>query len=477
MEVILYNFQKKDNSTARPTAGSGTSYTGALTDPSGVYQPSVRFDLGTSSAPGYNYAYIAEFGRYYWITEWTWSRGFWTATMTSDALASARTQIGSSTEYVLRSSAARNGSIVDNMYPTTSQLSWDRRDGQVVTGAGFASSVSNGCFVIGMIGAQSSIAGSVTYFALDQGEFNAFNSLLMSSMDWTNIDFSQISGITEQFTKTLFNPYQYIASCIWLPIRVSDISGTNVESFKYGWWDITGSAKQITFPSSHQAYSFNLGTHPQIGRGSYLQTAGFTDLFFYYRPCGGIQLNANDFQYNRTLVWDTLIDVTTGKASSHWIARSEENENVIVADLDWQCAVNVPVTQMGLDIFGGSVNAVNGFSAAAGAGVGGNVVGLISGLINTGISAFETFTIPTVHSVGGLGGFGAYYGGGPVTVQKYCIVANDDNTHLGRPLCEDRVLNTIPGYIQVAGSSIVTGLTQEEDVKIREYMEGGFYYE
>lgn len=119
ISVNMYTFSKYANSTEQP-AGAGTSFDCVLKDTSGVINPTIALKLDMSfNVSAYNYAYIPDFERYYFVREWTWERGLWVASLDVDVLATYKAQIGVSTQYVLRSSLASNGKILDTIYPTT----------------------------------------------------------------------------------------------------------------------------------------------------------------------------------------------------------------------------------------------------------------------------------------------------------------------------------------------------------------------
>ena len=71
--VNFYNFAKRENSTYRP-GGSGASYSCVLKDNSSIANPTIILDLDTDDAPGWNYAYIGEFDRYYYVSDRVFSQ-------------------------------------------------------------------------------------------------------------------------------------------------------------------------------------------------------------------------------------------------------------------------------------------------------------------------------------------------------------------------------------------------------------------
>lgn len=167
MKATFYVFPKRTNSTKRPS--SGTDYNIEVKAPCNIINPEIKI-ASNANPTGYNYCCIPTWGRYYWVKNWTYSNSLWTASLVVDALASYRDQIGSSTEYVVRSSAQYDSSISDSLYPAKATV-------QSVTNAfqgGFAETISKGFFVIGFIAKTPNSIGAVTYVVMSPG--NAKNS-------------------------------------------------------------------------------------------------------------------------------------------------------------------------------------------------------------------------------------------------------------------------------------------------------------
>ena len=77
MKVKLYTFDKKYNSTKRPTA-TGTEFECLLKTSSSIISPTLELNIGLVSNPSaYNYAYIQAYERYYWVSEWTFTNTSW----------------------------------------------------------------------------------------------------------------------------------------------------------------------------------------------------------------------------------------------------------------------------------------------------------------------------------------------------------------------------------------------------------------
>lgn len=66
MTITFYSIGEKRNKLSK-TLGTGTQLTGTIREPSSLIDPVILVESAT--VPGWNYAYIGDFGRYYFITE------------------------------------------------------------------------------------------------------------------------------------------------------------------------------------------------------------------------------------------------------------------------------------------------------------------------------------------------------------------------------------------------------------------------
>lgn len=134
IRVYLFNVSKKSNSTYQPAISSGTVYEGIVLNVFNYTGLTIRFNFGlpVTKVPAYNYAYIPSIGnRYYWIT-WTYEDGFWKASLDEDYLASHKTAIGNSTQYVVRSSVRNNDYLVDNKRPSTTNIQYSSSEFEII---------------------------------------------------------------------------------------------------------------------------------------------------------------------------------------------------------------------------------------------------------------------------------------------------------------------------------------------------------
>ena len=148
MNVDFYTFSKRINSTAQPTGGA--SYSCVIKSPSSVTAPSISIVWGGSGNPSaYNYAYIADYGRFYWVNNWTFADRQWTADLSVDVLATYKSQIGAASKYVLRAASDYDYKVIDRLYPA-------KADNYYAVGSGswgFSTLSVGGVYIIGVIGA------------------------------------------------------------------------------------------------------------------------------------------------------------------------------------------------------------------------------------------------------------------------------------------------------------------------------------
>ena len=124
----FYTFSKRKNSTLQPT-GTGTQIDVNLKSGTSLLSPT--FLLNISGRPTYNY--VSFEGRYYFITDIISVRNdLWEIQCTVDALASWKTDIGSTAAVILYATGGSND-IIDQRIGIKSGISVNS-DSQLLTG-------------------------------------------------------------------------------------------------------------------------------------------------------------------------------------------------------------------------------------------------------------------------------------------------------------------------------------------------------
>lgn len=457
IDVNFYTFYKKPNSTKQPD-GAGTTYKCNLIEPTSFTAPDIALVV-PAKPTDFNYAYIPEFSRYYFIQDWAYSAGLWRASLSVDVLASYKNSIGSQRQYVLRSAAKSDGKIVDTMYPTKNSPTTVFSYSTDIGGDNpFKSNFSEGVYIVGIINSDSAAIGCVSYYVFTNSQFRNFCNVLMGTVDWA---YAGIEEIGEELTKVLFNPFQYVASCMWLPVGTVGTAGS-VGSIPYGWWTLNASASRLGGDSRLAAASFSIPKHPQNGRGAYLNGAPFSRYLLSWPCFGQFALDPDIMGVSSTLYAQCFIDPVSGMGT---LNITTDKASLITTQT--QVGVPIQIAQMATN-YGGTVgSAINAVARA--------LTGNIGGALSSIGDAVSNAT-PQLTTMGKNGGSGSFLFA-PVLNSSFYSVVDDDNEHLGRPLCQNVAPSSIPGYMLCADVEIEIAGTKPEMENIVSIMESGFYYE
>lgn len=464
--VNLYSFSKRENSTKQPNTASA-SFSCILKEASGLVAPVIALDLGRTFSPAsYNYACIPTFGRYYFIAEWTYNAPLWEARMVCDVLATYKAEIGSSSLYVLRSAAAYDGTIVDNMYPMktapVNSVQTFSTKYQTVD-----SSLAGGRYIVGVVD-QDPTQGSIAYYMMGYPGLRSLMEYLMNSFVTADHGFD-LNDASIMLQKSIIDPFEYIKSCIWVPFAPTDLpsgagsSGTiNIAGISTG---ISATKLAYTYNCIiHQSITIsNIARHPQAGsRGNYLNISPYTEAEIFIPPFGLIQLDTRVLASSPSITLDLRTDLISGNGILNIeIAGTDTNR------LQSQVGVPIQLSQIRQDIIGGFTSLL-GVSANAALG---NVMGAVNG-----IGSSAQALAPKATTIGGRGGW-SDLSGQPGLIQHFYPVTDDDPDHAGRPLMAVRQISSLSGYIIVQDGDVPISGTQSEAAQVRSYLEGGFYYE
>lgn len=488
MSIIrLYNFAKDRNSTKRPTADPVVC-TGTFKDAVDLVHPSVLMtDPEGFIQSGYNYCYIPSVGRYYYIDNITMqTSNLALLTLTEDVLATYKTQIGNSSQYVLRSASNYNAQVMDTMYPLLTgkscdvdflgDLPWYKPNGYVL---------ADGWYIIGVTNSDTNAVGSTSFYALNEAAFQALRNSLFSSVSWTGMTFQDLE---EPLYKSLFNPMQYITSCMWFPTQPPLNGATSITFLDLGFFSAPAFSK-----TGSQAYrlnlmtdygSFNLVNHKHAyasTRGIYLNAAPFLTRTLYLPVVGSIELDTSKMTSALavpTLQW--YIDYVSGECRVRVIC--QQNDGAILGDAVGQLGVNVSLAQQTQDVLGAGVSAI-GAAGSAVRGITSIGMGDVSGItrsiegVASGIASAATSMAPDVTA---LPGHAALLNGDllPYDITSFVYPAPDDNAHRGRPLCAVTQLSTLSGYILCSDAHIeISGCLGAEVQMIEQFLNRGFYWE
>lgn len=461
--VRLFTLSKRDNSTKQPS-GNGTEFSCVIKSGSGILHPTISLDLGKVNDPSqYNYAYIPNFDRYYFIEEWYFERALWTASLKVDVLATYKTEIGNSNLYVMRCASEHDGNIIDTLYPAKSGCSFESETKPNPWS-------SNMTYVVGVV-SQDATCGSLVHYAMGRASFTAICQWLLSDVVTEDNGFS-LDDCSLELQRSLVEPLQFIKSCVLLPVAIGDTHGKTGGRVTVWGWETTEGGKVLNENSAIvKSYSFAIHKHPDTNsRGNYVNTAPFTSITLTVPPFGTFDIDTS-VTCNATSVDVTIrIDQITGKGTL-----TVSCNGIVLNRIESQIGIPISMSSVTRDFLGTASNiggAVGGaLSGFATGGVAGGVLGSLSGIGN----ALQSIQA-RANTIGTTGSYGTLLGDFRLDHQFFRPIA-DDNTHNGRPLCAKRVLNTLSGYMIIQDGDVAINGTSSEDAQVRQYLETGFYYE
>lgn len=492
MEIIFYYHRKKINSTALPI--QGTFKNCSIKDVSSIINPYIEIADNLSVAPAWNYCYIPAYNRYYWIIEWTWERGFWSAELSVDVLASYRENILDSTLYVLRSASNYDGNIIDKLYPTKI----DNELIRVPLPQPWSVDVIpiNGTFVIGVIAPSGGYFGSMNYYAMSRDGYSKLCDYLSTQAVTTDEGFNE-DDCSLALQKALVDPFQYIKSCKWIPLAYNDTNFKGVNRTKipiYQWSIDVGACTQLVKCYGSVEFNIDIRRHPQTNdRGMFVNYEPYTNINMFLPPFGTFPLDTTYTGINRSgFQVSMLVDYITGGGAYYvQVLDHESRQCGIIANGYGQVAVDMQLSQvntstMGLALTKASVgldellSTVSMGTVSPQETIGANPISNVGGITsNAGINSFGNGVqarFSKAVTSGTQGGFSSYAHVPYIDYQFFTLVDDDINED-GRPLMKNVRLGNLSGYCICKNGDVAISGTAKEQNAIREYLESGVYIE
>ena len=358
----LYIFPKRRNSTKLPTNFTPYTVEGELKQDFSPLALTVTFKIeGTLQVPAWNYARIHELERYYFIEDWTFMGGLWVASCTIDALATYKTQIGQSTQYVTRAYSNYDASIIDTTYLTKTD-GVERKYSTISPTSFWGANPADdsGLIVAGIIGTASGAIGPTTYYAMSISAFQGLLTSMLSSITWAGISTTEIS---EELQKALINPIQYIVSAKWFPIKASSFSaGTYTTSVKLGYWTFTVSGARIL--NTVSSAIVEKSTYVDIPKATqslgdtgarlqYVNLSPFAQYVLKFLPFGVFTLDSVDLFDMSQLGLEVTTNLLSGdavlKVSAKIATGSFMYETAPILNVQSQIGVDLPLAQITID--------------------------------------------------------------------------------------------------------------------------------
>lgn len=447
LTIKLYQFSKHRNSTEQPTVSTPTKdVSGLMKTPSSIVSPVMTVK---ENPTGYNYCFISDLSRYYFISDITYVLGEWQLSLNVDTLASFKTAIGNTSAYVLRAASTKNGYIKDNLYSISG-----RHTTSVQTWSPFPIS-STGYFYLTVA------SKSASQYALKMNQAN-FDTLVHDLLGYGS-DASLWQTVEQSLMNQTFNPIQYITNVYWSPLSFSTNAGG--AGLQVGDYPTNAAYSYIMDKYAVYSHSFTITDHPQAATvGTYVNMAPYSEYIISAGGFGNINVPA-DLMTEASNTVDLNICVDTRNGSATLVAMCN---GVRFARLTGSVGVQVPISQVSRDLLGGATSIASGLlSLAAGNPLGAaNVLGGIQGIAGSNVS-----------TTGALGSLANLYDNFRLTTVNYYL-SGVDNTNNGSPLCNHVAINTLSGYLECEKGTFKNASALESEMnEINGYFTNGFYYE
>lgn len=540
MNIYFCEFNKKLNSTKQPDALTlGNPYTCKLKSPCTILQPVVILELTIQQQGALhtkNYAYIPQWNRYYQVTNWTFNGVLVEASLKCDVLASFKSDIQASTQYILRATSNYDGYIKDTKYPiktgsptiVCNDPSYGLFRENPLQPPTIGGVQLTGCFVIGVISSDASITGCVSYYVLSDAQLAEYMGKLFTlSTQWGQSGQDLADGLKKAIT----DPMQYVVSCIWLPYTVTDFINRNLvtqmANIPTGYDNISVTQYAYRFTGGINVQFTNViscvvPSHPLANsRGQYMNREPFTRYYLSFYPfCPLIELDGMRMGASLYLVY--TVDLRTGKGilnicnQLYGTDYTNWKPAAIIRSLEAQIGVQIPLaairTEMPSSIseyitnvaataanseFGGFKQAAEKTVNTASNWIMGGIAKLFgsedlekavqqaeetnntwssSDLSNVASSALAMKS--TMESIGCMGTL-SMYSRMPLAMWAECYTpASDSLTDYGRPLCMRAALTNYSGFIMCDHPHIAgTGAFPSENSQIETFLTTGMFIE
>ena len=526
-DAYFFNFTKKDNSTIAPTQAqyeSGLDAKIVLLDSTSILAPTFKLELATppmANATKYNYCYVPDFHRFYFIDDWYTNRGLWYCDCKCDVLATYRSTILASTQYVKRSASDYDLTILDSVYPAKAIPNITNRYNSNTSIYNFADNPYNDYVVVintlGAVDVDPNDASTLLSKTEAGGNFYVTTMKGLSVfLDFLTFDFREYyPGTTELTADTaemIYNPFEYIKSIKVYPNQSifdpSQHPNQGLVPIKFGYWKTPVS--DAYSPSQHYCYRLNnpiynfsfyipLGDHPQRNaRGNKMNGAPYSSYTLHFEPYGVIELDASLLCEALGVKVACRVDLTTGacKARLKPVTLAEQMNLDIdsIPNNEIWCAI----TQIGVETT--ILNIVQNFdnnSLKEGVfkfftGIGGKLAESGIELYNT-ISGKEMFNIPKnaiadpidalstafakATSKGGGGTNLTMYYATPYIEAFYTLLVDENIIDYGRPLYQRRLLSGLSGFCLCDSAEITIDGLDIEQKAIIAYLNSGVFIE
>ena len=463
MEIVVYNFKKRVNSTKIPNEGGITVH--------GVYYK----DIVDIDSPVIDISYFAPFtfnylkidNKYYFIDSYeSVTSNIWRLRLSIDVLATYKNEILQNSVFIGRSSSKYNKYLVDDYNTTTARIN------RVVLQAeetGFYET-GEGCYILEVINVLSSGVNS---------GFNAAYILTAEQMSQIALKLMTDNGLIEELKKSFQAPIDSIVSCKWLPLNydyVTSNTGGVASKIFLGAYDTGLSGYIVSDNFIETNIDFNLTSYIS---NNYTSNQKYLDILMCIPFTGVTSIDLRQFAEssinNKILRVRICVDVRSGKQLAMIVP--QDYPNAPINTYETIIAEDRPISSASTNVSSAIYTLASTAPMVASGGVSPAVIGgLATGLLQS--------ATPSYTSIGSSGG-SAFEGFG---VSCRCIILRRETAYtpedaavkntIGLPYNKADILSNMgTGYVQTINASVTVSANYDAVNKINDLLNGGVYLE
>ena len=465
MNVQFYNFSKRRNSTKQPT-GTGTVIDCKLKEGTSIKNPKLAIQGRTFT---YNYAYIPDFERYYFVNDViSESYDLTTYVLEEDSLASNKAAIGNTVARVEYASTGYDEDLID---PRIEVFTTRRISGDIESSPQFS---ATGCYVLTVFNnVTGNSSGVSTSYMLTQSEMNKVKN-------WLGND-TLMQKLATYFKS---NPIDSIFGCIWVPFPYDPSMGTPVTSICIGNQDSSDVGYTINAVKlegtgiRYNSAQLNKNLRYQSG---FRMVEPYTSAVLYLPGIGNVPINMGDWRATTKINISYTFEYVTGNVSYMMFS----TPGAIIQTATCNVASHCPLGQIS---FGGNASGLTNLAGNVGTAIAGaateNLALLgkgVAGSLSAGSNMVLSSNTRASSVASGVGGRLASLWP-EICYTEFSLDTEDPDAvnyiaKKGRPVALTHAISNHAGYVQCDGASVsISGDAWERD-QINSFLNGGFFYE
>lgn len=478
MQLDLYNFSKRKNSTKQPS-GIHTSVEVTLKRPTNISNPVFVVTGMNTISEAVNYAVWEN--RYYFVDNASYiNNDNLEIECSIDVLATYKSLIHNLTTMVMYAEV-NNTEITDSRIPTKTTASYQ------VSTTSFDTLGSGGySIVLNTVGQNKCASFGVS----EETASSIMNSVKTWYEDPSKSDIPQPSGSilgdvaqnTKYIAELVYNLFKNlfatgsasegICSAFAIPLPITSLGGYTSEIY-LGNFATGVQGQKIT----DRIFSDGCEVSIPWQATDWRRNAPYHEIYLYIPYVGLVNISPSDVMGYNSLHVSCNIDKTNGDSIFYvWVGNNRHVIGQYSTNIGSSFAIgnsNVSPSQTATSLMSAAGGVAGLLAGVTGVGAVASIGAVGLGLANS-INGQPT----TISSNGGGATLGLYGAVGCYTVFHDTIVAPSNYTTVqGQPVSKVMSLSTLNGYIQCSGASIDIPAHSDERDKVNDLLNTGFYYE